>query len=114
MAKENLFLKNLRERNLIDDREIVVMADVSATNGNRGRAFVLLNGTELSFYAPAGFADLGDLIETIELKQAKFLKGSSFILHTTLKLECRGTVYSLQGFAQAAQFIEAVKGSCGG
>ena len=113
MAKENLFLKNLKERNLIDDREIVVMADVSASNGNRGRAFVLLNGTELPFYVPAGFAELGQLIETIDLKQAKFLKGSSFILHTTLKLECGGTTYALQGFAQAAQFIEAVKGSCG-
>ncbi len=113
MAKENLFLKNLKERNLIDDREIAVMADVSATNGNRGRAFVLLNGTELSFYEPAGFADLGELIETIDLKQARFLKGSSFILHTTLKLECAGIVYSLQGFTQAAMFIEAVKTGCG-
>ena len=113
MAKENVFLKNLKEQNLIDDREIVVMADVSATNGNRGRAFVLLNGTELSFYAAAGFAELGQLIEAIDLKQAKFLKGSSFILHTTMKLECNGVVYSLQGFSQAAMFIEAVKGSCG-
>ena len=113
MAKENVFLKNLRERNLIDEREIVVMEDVSATNGNRGRAFVLLNGTELSFYVPAGFAELGRLVETIDLKQAKFLKGSSFILHTTLKLECNGVRYSLRGFSQAAMFIEAVKGSCG-
>ena len=113
MAKENLFLKNLKERNLIDDREIVVMADISATNGNRGRAFVLLNGSELAFYEPAGIADLGELVETIDLKQARFLKGSSFILHTTLKLECAGTVYSLRGFNQAAMFIEAVKAGCG-
>jgi hypothetical protein len=113
MATENVFLKNLKAQNLIDDRQIVVMADVSATNGNRGRAFVLLNGTELSFYEPAGFADLGEWIETIDLKQAKFMKGSSFILHTSLKLECGGVVYSIQGFSQAAMFINAVKESCG-
>ena len=113
MAKENLFLKNLKERNLIDDREIAVMADVSATNGNCGRAFVLLNGAELSFYIPAGIAELGELVETIDLKNAKFIKGSSFVLHTTMKLECNGVIYSLRGFAQASMFIDAVKSSCG-
>ena len=113
MAKENMFLKNLKAQNLIDDREIAVMADISATNGNRGRAFVLLNGTELSFYAAAGFAELGARIETLELKDTKFLKGSNFILHTSMKLECGGVVYSLQGFTQAAMFIDAVKSSCG-
>lgn len=113
MAKENLFLKNLKERGLIDDREIAVMTDISSTNGNRGRAFALLNGTTLSLYAPAGFAELGEQIEELDLKNAKFLKGSSFVLHTTMKLQYNGFTYSFQGFAQAAKFIEAVKGSCG-
>lgn len=113
MAQENLFLKNLKERGLIDDREIAVMTDIASTNGNRGRAFALLSGTTLFLYEPAGFAELGDLIEAINLKNAKFLKGSSFILHTTLKLQYNGFTYSFQGFAQAAKFIEAIKGSCG-
>jgi len=113
MAKENLFLKDLKTRGLIDDREIVVMADVSSTTGNRGRAFVLLKGTTLFLYEAAGIAALGDLIEMIDLRNAKFIKGSSFVLRTTMKLGYNGFTYSFQGFTQAAKFIDAVKGSCG-
>ena len=113
MAKENLFLKDLKSRGLIDDREIVVMADISSTNGNRGRAFVLLKGTNLFLYEAAGIAALGDLVEMIDLRKAKFIKGSTFVLRTMLKLSCNGFTYSFQGFAQAAKFIDAVKESCG-
>lgn len=112
MAKENLFLKDLKARGLIDDREIAVMADISSTNGNRGRAFVLLSGTTLFLYEAAGIAALGELIETIDLRSAKFIKGSSFVLRTSMKLTYNGFTYSFQGFTQAAKFIEAVKGSC--
>ena len=113
MAKENLFLKDLKDRGLIDDREIVVMADISSTNGNRGRAFVLLEGTNLYLYAAAGIAALGDLIEMIDLTNAKFIKGSTFVLRTSMKIAYKGVTYSFQGFTQAAKFIDAVKESCG-
>lgn len=113
MAKENIFLKEMKERGLIDEREIAVMTDISSTNGNRGRAFALLSGTTLFLYEPAGIAAVGELIEAIDLRKAKFLKGSSFVLHTTMKLQYNGFTYAFQGFAQAAKFIEAVKGSCG-
>ena len=113
MAAENLFMKNLKERGLVDDREVAAMADISCTNGNRGRAFALLSGTTLYLYEPAGFAELGDHVETLELKEAKFLKASSFPLYTYLKLEYKGHTYTFKGFGQAAKFIEAIKGSCG-
>ena len=113
MAKENLFLKEMRQRGLIDDREIAAMADISCTNGNRGRAFVLLSGTTLYLYEAAGIATLGDLIEVLDLRKATFLKGSTFVLRTTMKLQYQGHTYSFQGFTQAARIIEAVKGSCG-
>ena len=113
MAKENPFLNELKARGLIDDREIAVMSDITSTNGNRGRGFALLSGTTLYLYEAAGFAALGDLIEVIELSNAKFLKGSSFVLHTSMKIQYNGFVYTFQGFTQAAKFIDAVKESCG-
>lgn len=113
MAKENPFLNKMRERGLIDDREVAVMADITSTNGNRGRSFALLSGTTLYLYEAAGIATLGDLIEAIDLRKAKFLKGSSFVLRTTMKIQYNGFTYAFQGFTQAAKFIEAVKGSCG-
>ena len=113
MAKENLFLKDLKARNLIDEREVAVMADITCTNGNRGRGFVLLSGTTLYLYEAVGFAELGAQIDALDLTKAKFIKGSSFVLHTTMKLQYNNHVYSFQGFTQAAKFIEAVKGSCG-
>ena len=35
---ENLFLRNAHEKGLIDNREIAFAADITCTNGNRGRA----------------------------------------------------------------------------
>ena len=105
MAKENPFMNEMRARGLVDDREIAVMADIASTNGNRGRAFALLSGTTLYLYEAAGFATLGDLIEVIELSRAKFLKGSSFVLHTSMKIQYNDFVYTFQGFTQAARFI---------
>lgn len=113
MAAENLFMKNAREMGLIDDREIAFAADVACTNGNRGRVWFFLNGTVMNLYAMAGLADLGAHVETLDLKVAHFVKGSSFVLHTTMKLEYSGHTYSFQGFAQAKKVIEAVKDACG-
>ena len=114
MAKENPFLNEMKARGLIDDREVAVMADISCTNGNRGRAFALLSGTTLYLYEAAGIATLGDLVEAIDLRKATFLKGSTFVLRTFMKIQYNGFTYSFQGFTQAAKFIDAIKESCGG
>ena len=49
----------------------------------------------------------------LELKDARFVKGSSFVLHTTMRFQWNGKTYDFQGFAQAKKVIEAVKSSCG-
>ncbi len=110
---ENLFLRNAHEKGLIDNREIAFAADITCTNGNRGRAWFFLNGSVLSLHEFAGLADVGNLIEKIDLKDAQFIKGSSFALHPTLKFQYNGNTYSFQGFAQAKKVLEAVKSACG-
>lgn len=113
MAKENPFLMEMKARGLVDDREVAAMADITSTNGYWGRSFALLSGTTLYLYEAAGVAALGELVEVIDLRKAKFLKGSSFVLHTAMKLQYNGCTYSFQGFTQAARFIAAIKESCG-
>ena len=113
MATENLFLKNAKENGLIDDREIAMVADVVCTNGNQGRAFVFLNGSIMNFYEMAGFAAWGAHVETVDLKNAAFVKASSFPLYTYLKFTCQGHTYTLKGFAQAKKVIAAITESCG-
>lgn len=113
MAAENLFMKNAREKGLIDHREIAFAADVSSTNGNSGRAWFFLNGSILQLYEMVGMADLGAHVETLDLKQAEILKASSFVLATSMKLRCNGHTYTLKGFAQAKKVIEAFRESCG-
>ena len=112
MATENLFMKNAAEMGLIDEREIAVAADVTCTNGNSGRAWVFLNGTTLHLYELAGLANLGDHVESIDLKGASVVKSSSFALYTYLKLACNGHTYTFKGFAQAKKVIAAITESC--
>lgn len=113
MAQENLLLKQAKEMGLIDDREVAVGANITCTNGNRGRGWVFLNGTVLSIYEPVGFTGLGDHVETLDLRAARFVKGSTFVLNTTLKLEYAGHAYTFKDFTIAKKFIEAVKEACG-
>ena len=113
MAKENLLLKQAKEMGLIDDREVAVCANITCTNGNRGRGWVFVNGGVLSIYEPVGFTGLGEHVETLELKNARFIKGSSFVLNTTLKLEYAGHTYVFKDFTIAKKFIEAVREVCG-
>lgn len=113
MAAENLFMKNAKEKGLIDEREIAFAADITCTNGNRGRAWFFLNGSTLYLYEMAGFADLGAHVETIDLKNATFIKASSFVLNTWLKFQYNGYTYSMKGFAQAKKVIDAIKEGCG-
>ena len=46
MATVNPFMDSLRADNLIDDREIAFVADITCTNGNSGRAWFFLNGDD--------------------------------------------------------------------
>lgn len=111
---ENLFLKNAHDRGLIDEREIAFMADVTCTNGNRGRAFCFLNGTILRIYEALGIAETGEEIDSMDLKEAKFLKASSFPLHPYIKLCHGGETYNMQGLTQAKKMIAAIQESCQG
>ena len=113
MAKENTFMTSLQEQGLIDERQVAAVADIVCSNGMSGRAWIFLNGTSLRLYEMEGFSGWGALIETLELKQTRFIKGSSFILHTSMKLEFGGNIYTFTGFGQAKHIIESVKSSCG-
>lgn len=106
------FLKDTKSKNLIDDRDLFFMADITCTNGNAGRVWVLFNGSDMNFCGFDGFSKAGELLETIDLTKAKVLKASSFIFHPTMKLEYQGNVYSMTGFNRAKIFIEAVEKGC--
>lgn len=110
---ENKFIQGLHEEGLIDEREVVFMADIASTNGNKGRGFVLLNGRTLSIYEMLSYDKLGDPVDCIDLTQTEVIKASSFVLHTSMKLKFNNIVYSFQGFTQAKRIIEAIKESCG-
>ena len=112
MATVNPFMNSLREDNLIDDREIAFVADITCTNGNRGRAWFFLNGCMLHLYEMVGMADRGEHIETLNLKGAEVLKACSFVLNTSLKLKCDGEIYTFKGFAQAKKVIACITESC--
>lgn len=113
MEKENRFMKNARLRNLIDDQEIAFMTDIVCTDGNNGRAWILLNGSLLNLCEPIGLADLGELIETLDLEKAEFIKASSFIFNPYFKLKYNGQIYTFKHFAQAKRVIEVIEKTCG-
>lgn len=114
MAKENLLLKKAHEMGLLDERDVAVVADVTSTNGNRGRAFFFLNKNLIHLYELRGFADFGAYVETLDLNETKFVKGSSFLLNPNMTLACGGHTYKFVGFAQPKWVIENVKSSCKG
>lgn len=111
---ENQFLKNARDRHLIDERKIAFAADAACTNGNQGRVWFFLNGSRLALYACVGLGGLGDFIEEIDLKKAVFRKGSGFVLGTRLEFQYEGDTYTFRGFAQGRRVVEAIKSACGG
>ena len=114
MAKENKLLNKAHEMGLLDERDVAVVADITCTNGNRGRAFFFLNKNLMYLYELRGFADFGAHVETLDLNHTKFIKGSSFLLNPNMKLEFGGHTYKFVGFAQPKWVIEQVKSSCKG
>ena len=109
---QEIFIRNAMIRNLIDERQICPMANITCSNGNAGRVWVPINKNIMYFCDVNGFAELGETLETIDLTQAKVLKASTFILNPTLKLEYKGDIYTFHGFSRAALFIDAVKQAC--
>ena len=59
------FLKDTKAKNLIDDRDLFFMADITCTNGNAGRVWVLFNGSDMNFCGFDGFSKAGELLETM-------------------------------------------------
>lgn len=110
---ENQFLKDAREKGLIDEREIAFVADITCSGGNQGRAWFFLNGSVLSLYECAGMGGLGEFVEEIDLKKAKFLKGSGFVLGTWLKFQYEGLTYTFKGFTQGKRVVEVIQSACG-
>ena len=114
MAKENLFLKKAHEMGLLDERDLAFAAVISSTNGNKGSAWFFVNGSKRFLYEMAGMADMGRCIETLDLNQTKFVKGSGFVLHTHMTLEHGGYTYKFQGFAQGKRVVQIMQESCKG
>lgn len=110
---ENPFLKDARDKHLIDDREIAFMADITCSGGNQGRAWFFLNGSRLSLYTCVGMGGLGEYVEELDLRKARFLKASGFVLNTWLKFQYGSDTYTFKGFAQGKRVVEAVKYACG-
>ena len=113
-AQENDFIRGLRQRNLIDERNFVISTDITASNGNSGRAWVTLSGDYLRLFALESFSELGELIETIDLRQTKLLKavGNAFV--STVKLEYQGVQYTFHHFIQAKTVVTVLKEAMGG
>ncbi len=112
MAKENLFLKKAHEMGLLDERDIAVVADITCTNGNSGRAWVFQNGSKLFLYEMRGLADMGELVEVLDLSKAVHLKSSAFILNTHITLTYGGYTYKFKNFAQSKRVIECIREAC--
>lgn len=117
MASENPFMKHVRERGWIDEREIAFAVQVRCTEGRKrvwwGGVWFFLSGSRLRMYEMVGLTQIGALADEVDLMNARFVRGSSFPLHTTMRFECGGRTYAFQGFAQAKRVIGAVKESCG-
>ena len=118
MAAENEFMKTVREQGWIDEREIAFAAKVRCTQGRKpvwwGGVWFFLSGSRLRMYEMVGLTQIGPLVDEVDLKDARFERGSSFPLHTTMRFQCGERTYAFQGFAQAKKVIDAVQHSCGG
>ena len=112
MAKENPILRAAQEKGLVDARNLFFVADVIASNGNSGRAWVFLNETKLYLYELVFPADLGEKIEELELRDAKLLKASAFVLAPKAELICGGTNYLFKNFNLPKQFVAALSEAC--
>ena len=115
---ENPFMKNAREQNWVDDRDIAFAAKVRCTQGRRrlwwGGVWFFLYDSRLQMYEMDGLTGIGSKVDEVDLKDARFIRGSGFVLHPTMRFEANGKVYDFQGFAQAKRVIQAIRESCGG
>ena len=110
MAKENKFLIDLKNRNIIDDRELVTVADITCTNGNHWRGYVCINDTTMSLFSmtfPA--CTLNELIDFIELREAKLVKSFGIVPFTLIKFTYRGHTYRIEHFSKTKEFIQTMR-----
>ena len=112
MAKESPALKFAKENDLVDERELVYVADIVCSNGNYGRAWIFFGGNNMHIFELVGFSGIGGYVETIELKNAEVLKSSAFLLGPSLKLKYDGNTYTFKNFAQPKLFIGTVREGC--
>ena len=113
MAQENKFLKELQEKGLVDERGLAVVGDIVSSNGNSGRAFILISGDTMHLYAMEGFGKLGFHVESINLKEVELIKARGGIFLQILRFAYHGHTYTVRNFGLAAQLIEAIKKSIG-
>lgn len=114
MAKENTFLKDLKERGLIDDRELVTVADINCTNGNYWRGYVFINGTTMRLFSmtfPA--CALDELVDEIALPEAKLVKTFGIVPFTLITFQYQDNTYRIEHFSKTKEFLQTMKDTCG-
>ena len=107
MAKTD-FIAMLREQGLVDERNAGVIAMCQGPGGY-GMGLACVKGGTLRIYETWYNGKPGPLIDEIELKEIRDLKGSAFLLHSYLKFRCRGQRYLLKNFGGARNFLAAVR-----
>ena len=114
MAKENKFLIELKAQNLIDDRELVTVADINCTNGNNWRGYVCIHDTTMRLFSmtfPA--CTLDELIDEIELPEVKLIKTFGIVPFTLIKFQYQGYTYRIEHFSKTKELIQLMKDTCG-
>lgn len=106
MAKESFIEKFARENELVDERNIITCADITCSNGNNGRAWIFLKGSNVHLYECVGF-NIGDYVETIDLKGITDFKSCKVILLHYMKFVSNGYNYKFTGFSQPSKIIAA-------
>lgn len=113
MAKENKFLNDLKAQSLIDDRELATVADINCTNGNNWRGWVCINDTTMRLFSMTFPANLGELIDEIELPEALLIKTFGIVPFTLIKFQYQGHTYRIEHFSKTKEFIQTMKETCG-
>jgi hypothetical protein len=114
MAKENKFLEDLKAQNLVDERELVTVADINCTNGNNWRGWVCIHGTTMRLFSmtfPA--CKLDELIDEIELPEARLIKTFGIVPFTLIKFQYQSHTYRIEHFSKTKEFIQTMKETCG-
>ncbi len=102
------FVNKLLLLDLIDEREAVVFCRGDGPAGN-GLCLACVKGNTLRMLESDYTMRIGQVHETVALKDVENLKCSAFVLHSYLKFRYRGQRYLLKDFGGAKQFIAVVR-----